>query len=168
MTIRSLLALTLLLGSQAFAFGGPGGGHGGGPDELGPRPGSFLRLLYPPRIVMRYASEIDLTPNQKNLISEQVRETQKDLIDVQWKLAEATTRLEKLLEAEKIDERAAMAEAKQVMAIEQEVKERHLRLLVRIRNLLTPEQRAKLRAFRGSERGGFAPRIETTPQAENE
>jgi len=63
MTIRSLLALTLLLASQALAFGGPGGGHGHGADELGPRPGSFLRLLYPPRIVMKYATEIDLTPN---------------------------------------------------------------------------------------------------------
>jgi hypothetical protein len=165
MTIRPLLALTLLVSSQAFAFGGPGGSHG--PDDLGPRPGSFLRLLYPPRIVMRYAAEIDLTPNQKNLISEQVRETQKDLIDVQWKLGEATNGLEKQLEAEKIDERAAMADAKQVMAIEQEVKERHLRLLVRIRNLLTPEQRAKLRTLRGNGRG-FAPRAGSPPVGENE
>jgi hypothetical protein len=164
MTIRSLLALALLA-SQAVAFGGPGGG---GPDDLGPRPGSFLRLLYPPRIVMRYATDIDLTANQKEQISEQVRETQKELIDVQWKLGEASNELEKLLEAERIDERAALAEAQKVMAIEQEVKERHLRLLIRIRNLLTPEQRAKLRMLRGKDRP-FGPRIHGgPPEGENE
>jgi len=165
MTIRSVLVLTLVLAAPAFGFGGPGGS--GGPDDLGPRPGSFLRVLYPPRVVMRYATDIGLTPNQKEQISEQVRETQKDLIDVQWKLGEASNELEKLLEAERIDERAAMAEAEQVMAIEQEVKERHLRLLIRIRNLLTPEQRAKLRALRGHDRP-FAPRVGSPPEGENE
>jgi Spy/CpxP family protein refolding chaperone len=165
MMIRSLLALAFVA-SQAVAFGGPGGS--GGPDDLGPRPGSFLRLLYPPRIVMRYATDIDLTAHQKEQISEQVRETQKELIDVQWKLGEASNELEKLLEAERIDERATMAEAEKVMAIEQEVKERHLRLLIRIRNLLTPEQRAKLRMLRGKDRP-FAPRLRGgPPEGENE
>lgn len=167
MTIRALrllaAALVVATSASAFAFGGPGGP----PDELGPRPGHFLRLLYPPRVVMKHATDIDLTTNQRNVISEQVRDTQKDLVDVEWKLGEATNELEKLLEAEKIDERAAIAQAKVVMGIEEELKQRHLRLLIRIRNLLTPEQRAKLQTLRAN-RLGFAPRIGTPPEAENE
>jgi Spy/CpxP family protein refolding chaperone len=120
---------------------------------------------------MRYATDIGLTPNQKEQISEQVRETQKELVDVQWKLGEASNELETLLEAEKIDERATMAEAKKVMAIEQEVKERHLRMLIRIRNVLTPEQQAKLRTLHGEAFGHrrFAPRLRGgPPEGENE
>jgi len=56
-----------------------------------------------------------------------------------------------LLDAPRIDESRALAQADRVMSLEHDVKKSHPALLIRIRNLLTDEQRAELAKMRKAE-----------------
>ena len=60
----------------------------------------------------------------------------------------------RLLEQSPVDETAVLAQADKVMGLEREVKKAHLSLLVRIKNLLTDAQRAKLTELRRRGEGG--------------
>jgi Spy/CpxP family protein refolding chaperone len=53
-----------------------------------------------------------------------------------------------VLDTSVIDEAKAMAQASRVMDAENRVKSAHLVMLVRIKNLLTPDQQKKLRELR--------------------
>jgi len=53
-----------------------------------------------------------------------------------------------LLDAARVDEAKVLAQADKLMGYEREVKRAHLTMLVRIRNLLTDAERAKLAAKR--------------------
>jgi hypothetical protein len=54
-----------------------------------------------------------------------------------------------VMDAERTDEAQAQAAAEKVMALENKIKVSHLTMLVRIKNTLTAQQQAKLRAVRG-------------------
>ncbi len=56
-----------------------------------------------------------------------------------------------MLDAPRIDESRALAQADRVMSLEHDVKKSHPALLIRIRNLLTDEQRAELAKMRKAE-----------------
>jgi Spy/CpxP family protein refolding chaperone len=60
--------------------------------------------------------------------------------------------MSKMVAAPKVDERATLAQADRVMALEKDIKQLHLRTLIRLKNSLTDKQRALLDKKRG--RGG--------------
>jgi Spy/CpxP family protein refolding chaperone len=134
--------------SAASQMGPPGMGGpgmmGGGP----PGPPPFLNQVFPPRLVMEHQQEIGLTPTQVDAIKQAMIETQKELVDLQWRLEAESEALAKLLSADKADEAAVLAKLDQVLAVEQQVKKVNFVLLVRIKNQLSTEQQAKLRALR--------------------
>lgn len=133
-----LLAFALPASAQP-GFGSPRGLRG----KMG-RP-LFLRQLFPPETVMRNQRDIGLTDEQRAAITKAVKTTQASVLDLQWKLEDEQQKLTKLLEGEHIDIDAALAQADVVMDTERKVKKEHLTLLIRIKNLLTPEQQKKLR-----------------------
>ena len=129
-----------------------------GAQELGGhpmRPPAFLQQLFVPALVMAHQHEIELTAAQRDAISRDMIETQKKVLELRWGLDEKSEELEKLLAADKIDESAALARAAAVLDVEREIKQTHLGLLIRIKNLLTPAQRAKLKELRPREQGLF-------------
>jgi len=63
-------------------------------------------------------------------------------------MSAAAEQLSKALEAPKLDEGKVLAQADQVMALERDIKRVHLALLIRIRNVLSDSQRAKLAELR--------------------
>lgn len=132
----SALPLAILLALPATASAQP----------LGRDP--VMRTLFPPELVMEHQREIGIRPEQRKAITDAIRETQGEMLDVQWQLKDAHQHLAELLDARPIDEGAALAQAEQVMTLEQEVKKRHLRLLIRIKNQLDPDQQARLRELR--------------------
>jgi len=138
------LALSFAVAAGAQELGGP---H--------MRPPAFLQQLYVPALVMAHQHEIDLTPAQRDAISRDMSETQKKVLELRWSLDEKSEELEKLLAADKIDENAALARAAAVLDVEREIKQTHLGLLIRIKNLLTAAQRAKLKELRPREQGAF-------------
>lgn len=110
--------------------------------------GAIERTLFTPELVMENQAAIALTDTQRDAILKQLDVDQKDLLHLQWELQGEKEKLVKVLDVDVVDEKAADAAAAAVMAKENAVKAAHLRMLVRLKNQLTPAQQAKLRALR--------------------
>jgi len=63
-------------------------------------------------------------------------------------MSAAAEELAHLLDAPRVDEERALAQADTAMALERDVQKGHLALLIRIRNLLSEAQRAQLAKLR--------------------
>jgi Spy/CpxP family protein refolding chaperone len=109
------------------------------------RPPAFLSQLFRPELIMRNQAAIGLTPEQRTAITDAIRDTQERLMPLQWELEAKSEEATKVFAAPQVDADAAMAAAAPVMALEERIKTEHLRLLITIKNELTPEQQAKLR-----------------------
>jgi Spy/CpxP family protein refolding chaperone len=107
-------------------------------------PLNVMGRLFPPSLIMRNQSDIDLTDQQADRIKASMREFQGQVVDVQWDLQTHQSRLDQLLEADQIDAAAADAAIDQVLASENALKKAHLGMLIAIRNALTAEQIATL------------------------
>jgi Spy/CpxP family protein refolding chaperone len=130
--------------------------RGQGPPPPGGRP-IFLDQLFVPEQVMRYQTEIALTDEQRAAITQAMGDAQKKLVDLQWQFESSSKKLSDTLAAPTIDEAAALAQAEQVMNLELQMKKANLALLMRIKNVLTAAQQAKLRELRGKEPGRPGP-----------
>ena len=108
----------------------------------------LAQFVFPPELVMRYAADIGLDERQRAAIKDAVVKTQARVLDVQWDVQGEAEKLARLLQATPVDEAAVLAQADKVMGFEREVKRTHLALLVRIKNVLTDQQRAKLQELR--------------------
>lgn len=112
------------------------------PDAVGAR-------LYPPELIMGHQKDIGLDDKQRQAIVAEVQRLQAQVVELQWKMTAAAEELIKLLDEPRVDEAKALAQADQVMTLERDIKRAHLGMLIRIRNVLTPDQRTKLAALRG-------------------
>ena len=133
-------------GATATRADDMGMGHGHGPE--------FLRQLFPPSAIMEHQRDLDLSEAQRDAITKAIADAQKDVLDVRWQLEEKTAALTTLLSADKVDEGAAMAQADQVLQLEDRLKHLRLGFLIRVKNLLTPAQQATLRTLLPAERPG--------------
>jgi Spy/CpxP family protein refolding chaperone len=118
--------------------------------ESPPAPGQdpLAPYVFPPDLVMRYASEIGLDERQRASLKDAVVKMQGRFLELQWDVQAESEKMARLLQASPVDETAVLAQADKVMGLEREVKRTHLSLLVRIKNLLTDAQRAKLTELR--------------------
>jgi Spy/CpxP family protein refolding chaperone len=137
-----LLVIALLLAGNAGAQQPPGPG----PDLLAPH-------VFPPDLVMRYAAEIGLDEKQRTAIKDSIVKLQTRFLDLQWDLQSESEKMARLLQATPVDETAVLAQADTVMGLEREVKRAQLSLLVRIKNVLSDAQRAKLAELRRAAEG---------------
>ncbi len=110
--------------------------------------------LFPPELVMRYASDIGLEDRQRTAIKEAIQKLQSRVLDLQFDVQGEAEKLVRLLQARPVDEAAAVAQADRVMSIERDVKKAHLGLLVRIKNSLSEAQQEKLLVLRRKQLAG--------------
>jgi Spy/CpxP family protein refolding chaperone len=108
----------------------------------------FEKAVFDPQLVLQRARDIGLTSQQRQQILEVVKKIQTELVPIQLEMAEPSLELVELLEQDRVDEAAAVAKVAKVLEIENEVKKLQTALLVRIKNILTREQQARLRAIR--------------------
>jgi len=113
----------------------------------------FRRELFPPELVMRHQEEIGLSEEQKATLVREMQELQSDLVPLQFEMSEAAGKLGDALAAARVDEKKAADLADRLMSLESRIKRRHLALMIRIKNTLTPEQQDRLRELR-EESGG--------------
>ncbi len=149
-----ILALVLLVGLPALAAFAERGQHRdyrrGGPP--------FAKALFPPEMVMRHSQALGLSDEQREAIIATIQQTQSEIVPLEWEVRERTQVLSGILEQTPVDEGAAMKQVEQVTEVETKMKKTHLSLLIRVKNLLTPEQVEQLaelrphRRRRGSER----------------
>jgi Spy/CpxP family protein refolding chaperone len=109
----------------------------------------LARYLVPPEQIMAHSQELNLAEKQRAAIKAEVQKAQSKFIDLQWDMKEETEKMIKLLQQTPADEARILEQADKVMAMEREIKKTQLALLIRIRNVLTPEQMAKLNEIRG-------------------
>jgi Spy/CpxP family protein refolding chaperone len=131
MTMLKRLALLLFIALPALAEDDPIG-----------------RYLFPPDLIMGHSQELNLLDRQRAAIKAEVQKAQSKFIDMQWDMKEETEKMVKLLQQTPADEARILEQADKVMALEREIKKTQLSLLIRIRNVLTPEQVAKLEELR--------------------
>jgi Spy/CpxP family protein refolding chaperone len=105
----------------------------------------FNGKLLPVELVMSFRKEIDLTSEQNKAIGKMIVEVQKSIAERQWQMQSSYFELMEQLDEVKVDEEAALALAKQAVDTENEIKLEQMRLLIRLRNLLEPQQIAFLR-----------------------
>ncbi len=117
-----------------------------------PRGGDALEAkLFPPELVMDHQKDLGLDAKQRNAIADEVARAQGDIVRSQFKLRAATEELSELLDALSLDEKKVLAKADEVMDQEREVKRANLAMLVRVKNLLSAEQRKKMEEIREME-----------------
>ena len=141
----------MLLAFTAGTIGSAGAQEMGGPPM---EPPAFVRQLFMPSLVMRHQSEIELTDAQREAITKEMAATQQKALELRWQLDQKSEAVSKLVAGDRVDEAAFLARAGEVLDLERQLKEAHLRLLIRIKNALTPAQQAKLAALRQREEPG--------------
>ncbi len=122
--------------------------HHGSPDAHD----VIARHFFPPELIMAHQRDIGLAEDQREAIKSAVDEAHATVHDLKWDLQPETQVLADLVAAESLDEAAILAQAERVMDMEKRIKLIHMSLVIKIKNLLTAEQRATLRELRGRRR----------------
>jgi Spy/CpxP family protein refolding chaperone len=110
-----------------------------------PQPDPFAGNLFPPELIMQHQQAIGLSEEQRTFLKTELRNTQTRLADLQWSLQEEVEKLAAMVKRDQIDDGGALNLLDSVLAVEREIKRTHIGLLIRIKNRLTPEQKARLR-----------------------
>ena len=121
---------------------GPGGMRPPGGDPL-------ARYLFPPELIMANQRAINLSDDQRNSLQRAMAEAQGKFVGLQFKMSSEVEGLQRLLQPSRVDESKVLDQVDRVLAVEREIKRAQLSLMMRIKNLLTPQQQAQLGALRG-------------------
>jgi Spy/CpxP family protein refolding chaperone len=132
--------LLLLVATAAF---------GQQPPPPSPQDDPIGQQLFPPELIMSQTQKLHVDDKQRATIKSEVQQAQSKFFDLQWQLKEASDTMVQLLQQTPVDEARVLAQADKVMGYEHDIKKIHLAMLIRIKNALTPDQIAQLRAMRG-------------------
>lgn len=116
--------------------------------EASPAADPVFRSLFEPELIMRHRRAIGLTDEQRDAISRLIRELQGRVVSLQWELQDQTSSLSTELNKPRVDLDRALDRMGRVLQTERAIKEAHLTLLVRIKNVLRPEQQTSLQQLR--------------------
>lgn len=114
--------------------------------------GPIESRLYPPELAMERQAELGITEEQKKALIALSERGHSEVLKLQWELEAEKEKLVKLLEPDRVDEAKVKDAAARVMDRETKVKAAYLTMLVRVKNILTTEQKAKLRELRAAPR----------------
>ncbi|MGH7426907.1 MAG: periplasmic heavy metal sensor [Candidatus Methylomirabilaceae bacterium] len=146
---RSIVPLctALLLATTAAAqTPPPPPGAPAGPDPFGGN-------LFPPELIMQSQQALGLRDEQRNAMIAEVQRVQAQSAPIQWRLTQSVERLATALQQSRVDEAAVLEMLDGILAAERELKRLQIGLLVRLKNGLTAEQQALLRARMGGRSG---------------
>jgi len=114
----------------------------------GPAEDALGKLFLPPDLVMSHQQAINLTEQQRALIQSNMMDTQKKLLDQQFKLNAEMEKLQSLLKSMTPDEGKVLDEMDKVLGAERDIKRAQLSLMVKLKNSLTQQQQQQLEALR--------------------
>lgn len=104
--------------------------------------------LFAPDLVLQQQRAIALTAQQRDFIQSITEKTQPRIQESEQRVREEVQKLASLIAKNLVDETAVLAQADSVASAERELRRRHLGLMVRIKNKLTPEQQTKLKGLK--------------------
>lgn len=105
--------------------------------------------FYPPELVQHAHELIRLTEEQATLLKAEFAQTQERIAGLKQQVETEMEALGKLTQKSRPDEAAVLAQAGKAMKLENEMKQAQLALLVKIKNVLTPEQQQQLDKIKG-------------------
>lgn len=108
----------------------------------------LFETLFPPELIMQHRRAINLTDSQRDAITGMLGDLQGRVVRLQWELLDEVQQLTQIMNAPRVDLDRAMDQLDNVLDTEKEIKQAHLEMLVRIKNLLSPEQQAALERLR--------------------
>ena len=106
-----------------------------------PASSDFSQHLFPPELIMQHQARLKLTEQQRDGIVAEINKLQATATQVQWRVGDESEKLAELLQRETVSEADVLAQAERLIMQETAVKRAQLSMLIRIRNILTPEQR---------------------------
>jgi Spy/CpxP family protein refolding chaperone len=140
--------LLFLVALAALAAAAAADTAAGAPPAPSPADDPIAQNVFPPELIMKHGPEIGLDAQQRGAMKEAVQQAQSKLLDVQWEMQEESGKMVRLLQARPVDEKAVLAEVDRMLDLERQIKRAQLSLLVRLKNLLTPAQQARLAELR--------------------
>lgn len=108
----------------------------------------FQQKLYAPDLVLKYREEAGLSADQVEKIKKIYNSELAAYNSKKWDLDAMMVKLEQLISASNVDTKAANAQLEKSLALEAEIKKMKLDMLLKVKNLLTPAQQAKLDAHK--------------------
>ena len=119
-----------------------------GPGPRAPGGDPLARYLFPPEMIMANQRAINLTDTQRNALQQAMADAQGKFIGLQFKMSAEVEKLQSLLQPASVDEPKVLDQVDRVLGVERDVKRAQLSLMIRIKNLLTPEQQNRLNSMR--------------------
>jgi len=113
----------------------------------------LFQALFPPELIMQHRRAIELTDEQRDAISRLIQNLQGRVVALQWELLDEMEQLTQTMQASRVELDRALDQLEAVLGTEREIKQAHLEMLVRIKNLLRPEQQATLERLRAGAGG---------------
>ena len=108
----------------------------------------FAAVLFPPELIMQHARAIRLNDEQRVTITRHIEQLQSRVVRMQWQLTEQVEALRQTLARPRVDQDRAIDQLNRVLDTEQDIKKAHLEMLIRIKNVLRPEQQTELARLR--------------------
>jgi Spy/CpxP family protein refolding chaperone len=110
--------------------------------------------FYAPPMLIHRAKDLNLTPDQVTKLRAEMLTMQGRAIDLHAKIEHTKVESARLLAADKPDEKLIGAQIDEAAKAQAELHKLHVGAMVRVRALLTPEQRQKLDEKKPHERPG--------------
>jgi len=110
----------------------------------------LFEALFPPELIMQHRRAINLTDEQRDAISRLIEQVQGRVVRLQWELLDQVQDLTQIMSGTRVDLDRALDQLDTVLDTEKEIKQAHLEMLVRIKNLLSAQQQAELERLRSS------------------
>jgi len=168
------IALTLAsvaIAATTFAAGPQGGpGMHKGPGMEGPKGGfegpqdPIVQMVNCPE----FAEKVGLTDEQKAKIKEIAASSKESQKTLRRQLRDSMEKQADLLEAEKIDEAAVMAEIDKAFELRKEMAKAQTKRIIAIKSILTPEQIAKALECKGKGKECEGPKCGEGPKCERQ
>lgn len=107
----------------------------------------FQKTLFSPEDIMNHQDKIGLSDEQEIIIRDLLEGHQSDFLNLNWDLKSLMAGLGDILSDTSIDEVKAQAQLDKILALETQIKKKHISLMIQIKNLLSREQQEKLKAL---------------------
>jgi Spy/CpxP family protein refolding chaperone len=104
--------------------------------------------LFPPELLVRAKEEVPLTDEQRQQLQKETAKVESRFREIQARMQKEADTLVALVKPGHVDEAAALSQLDKVIDAEREIKRAQIGFMIAIKNQLTPEQQAKLIAFR--------------------
>jgi Spy/CpxP family protein refolding chaperone len=104
--------------------------------------------FFTPEQIIQHQNAIGLSSDQQTAIREEIKKMIAQFTDLQWQESAETEALENLVKQARPDEKLVLAQLDKVLNVEDAIKRLRTGLLVRIKNILTPEQQGQLRGVK--------------------